>query len=132
MNMARGAYPFQTAVLWLIKLYFLSCTCVSEKQTQFCNCRNKTENKSIRSKTQDPVDKRRKLNVHKTFRRRSGRLLNVLCTFNLRPVSTGECTKRFKSVNRHTSRKKSKLPGLQNKPIGVQNSKQETNKQRKQ
>ena len=30
----------------------------------------------------------RKLNVHETFRRRPGRLLNVLCTFNLRPVST--------------------------------------------
>ena len=38
----------------------------------------------------DPADTGRKLNVHKTFRRRSGRLLNVLCTFNLRPVSTGE------------------------------------------
>ena len=36
-----------------------------------------------------PVDTGRKLNVHMTFRRRSGRLLNVLCTFNLRPVSTG-------------------------------------------
>ena len=36
-----------------------------------------------------PVDKGRKLNVHKTFRRRPGRLLNVLCTFNLCPVSTG-------------------------------------------
>ena len=31
-----------------------------------------------------------KLNVHKTFRRRPGRLLNVVCTFNLRPVSTGK------------------------------------------
>ena len=31
-----------------------------------------------------PVDTARKLNVHKTFRRRPGRLLNVLCTFNLR------------------------------------------------
>ena len=30
----------------------------------------------------------RKLNVHKTFRRRRGRLLNVSCTFNLRPMST--------------------------------------------
>ena len=39
---------------------------------------------------QDPVDTGRKLNLHKTFRRRPGRLLNVLCTFNLRPVSTGE------------------------------------------
>ena len=36
-----------------------------------------------------PVDAGRKLNVHKTFRRRHGHLLNVLCTFNLRPVSAG-------------------------------------------
>ena len=36
-----------------------------------------------------PVDTGRKLNVHKTFRRRPGCLLNVLCTFNLGPVSTG-------------------------------------------
>ena len=35
-----------------------------------------------------PVDTGLKLNVHKTFIRRPGRLLNVLCTFNLRPVST--------------------------------------------
>ena len=39
---------------------------------------------------QDPVDTGRKFNIHKTFRRRSGRLLNVLCTFDLRPVCTGE------------------------------------------
>ena len=36
-----------------------------------------------------PVETGRKLNVHKTFRRRPERLLNVLHTFNLRPVSTG-------------------------------------------
>ena len=36
-----------------------------------------------------PVDTGRKLKVNKTFRRRTGRLLNVLCTFSLRPVSTG-------------------------------------------
>ena len=36
-----------------------------------------------------PVDTGRKLNVHKTFKRRPGRLPNVLCTFSLRPVSTG-------------------------------------------
>ena len=36
-----------------------------------------------------PVNIGRKLNVHKTFRRRPGRVLNVLCTFNLRPVSVG-------------------------------------------
>ena len=36
----------------------------------------------------NPVDTGRKLKVHKTFRKRPGRPLNVLCTFNLRPVST--------------------------------------------
>ena len=36
-----------------------------------------------------PVDTGCKLNVPKTFRRRPGRLRNVLCTFNLRPMSTG-------------------------------------------
>ena len=36
-----------------------------------------------------PVDAERKLKIHKTFRRRPGCLLNVLNTFNLRPVSTG-------------------------------------------
>ena len=39
-----------------------------------------------------PVDTGHKLNVHKTFRRRPGRVLNVLCMFNLRPVSTGYIT----------------------------------------
>ena len=36
----------------------------------------------------NPVDTGRKLNLQKTFRRCPGRLLNVLCMFNLRPVST--------------------------------------------
>ena len=36
-----------------------------------------------------PVDTGRKLNIRKTLRRHPGRHLNVLCTFNLRPVSTG-------------------------------------------
>ena len=35
-----------------------------------------------------PLDTGRKLKVHKAFKRRPGRFLNVLCTFNLRPVST--------------------------------------------
>ena len=42
----------------------------------------------------NPVNTGRKLNVHKTFRRCPGRLLNVLCTFNLRPVSTGNDQKQ--------------------------------------
>ena len=32
------------------------------------------------------LDTRRKLNAHKTIRRRPGCLLNVLCTFNLYPA----------------------------------------------
>ena len=40
-----------------------------------------------------PVDTEHKLNVHKTFRRRPGRLLNVSFTFNLGPVSTGKMEK---------------------------------------
>ena len=36
------------------------------------------------------VDTGRKWTVHKTFRRRPGRLLNVLCTVNLRPVSAAQ------------------------------------------
>ena len=33
--------------------------------------------------------------MHKWFRRRPGRILNVLCTLNLRPVSTGERSLTF-------------------------------------
>ena len=36
-----------------------------------------------------PLHTKRKLNVCKTFRRRPGRLLNVLYTFNSDPVSKG-------------------------------------------
>ena len=47
-----------------------------------------------------PIDTGRKLNVHKTLRRRPGCLLNVLCTFNLRPKSTGlEFFKCLTAVN---------------------------------
>ena len=35
------------------------------------------------------LDTRRNLNVRKTFRRHPGSLLNILCTFNLLPVSKG-------------------------------------------
>ena len=37
------------------------------------------------------VDAGCKLNLYETFRRHSESLLNVLCTFHLRPVSTGIC-----------------------------------------
>ena len=43
----------------------------------------------VRESRPNLMDAGHKLNVHKTPRRRPGRLLNVLCTFNLGPVSTG-------------------------------------------
>ena len=42
--------------------------------------------KCVKHRSFSPVDTGRKLNVHKTFRRRPGRLMNALCTFNLPPV----------------------------------------------
>ena len=48
-----------------------------------------TLRKSVRQPYKYPSRHRRKLNVHKTFRKRPVRLLNVLCTFNLCPVFTG-------------------------------------------
>ena len=44
----------------------------------------------------------RKFNVDKTFRRRPGLLLNVLCTINLRPLSRGNWVE--KSFVIHTSK----------------------------
>ena len=41
------------------------------------------------SEASSPLDIRRKLNLHKTFRRRLGRIRNVLCTINLRLKSRG-------------------------------------------
>ena len=63
---------------WLI--YVLICQFFSKFQSW-----NNMKSKVIHL----PIDTRRKLNAHKTFRRRSGRLLNVLCTFNLCLVSAG-------------------------------------------
>ena len=67
-----------------------------------------------------PVDTGRKLNVHKRFGR-PGRLLNVLRTFNLRPVSTGIfVTKTIRkaimkrSKQRNTVIKKRSSENLQN------------------
>ena len=47
-----------------------------------------------------PVDTGRKLNLHKTFRRRPWRLLNVWCTFSLRSVSTGIMAHKFDKIIR--------------------------------
>ena len=59
-----------------------------------------------------PVDTGRKLNVYKTFRRRSGRLLNILSTFNLRPVSTGLWPKYNKQCFQHDQRSTCQKPAI--------------------
>ena len=64
------------------------------------------ENKILRITSSNPVDTGRKLSVHKTFRGRPGRLLNVLCTFNLRSVSTGNTSIKIildKTIVKHLS-----------------------------
>ena len=43
----------------------------------------------MRKKPVCPLDTGRNLNVHKTFRKHPGNLMNVLFTFNLRPVFRG-------------------------------------------
>ena len=68
-----------------VKNYKIDLKQCWKKQTK------KKNNNSKDSLHKSPADAGRKLNVHKTFRRRSGRLLNVLYTFNLRPVSAGSC-----------------------------------------
>ena len=45
--------------------------------------------KSAKCRYFTSVDTGHKLNVHKTFRRYPGRLLNILCTFDLYPVFMG-------------------------------------------
>ena len=65
-------YFAQYRFIWVWILYLFFC------KTRFAS-----------NNTYYPVDTGRKLNVHKKFRTRPGRLLNVLCTLNLRPVSTG-------------------------------------------
>ena len=47
--------------------------------------------------TINPVDTGRKLNVHKTLRRRPGHLLNVLCTLNITSYAYGEVFFEFNS-----------------------------------
>ena len=76
----------------------LENNCVEElkQKPYYCNSLTVTEG--------NPVDTGHKLNVHKTFRRRPGRLLNVLCTLNLRPVSTGKKLRLvldLRHVNKH-------------------------------
>ena len=61
---------------------------------------------------QNLVDTGRKLNVHKTFRRRPGRHLNVLCTFNLRPVCTGIFHSVILQIMKFSSKGPLMAPGL--------------------
>ena len=59
----------------------------------------------IISKASSPLDTGRKLNVHETFRRCPGLLLNVLCTFNLRIISR-------ESRGKHSNRQGKKFKNL--------------------
>ena len=51
------------------------------------------------SASYNPLNTGRKLNAHKTFSRSLGRLLNVLCTFNLRPLFRRKEIKNYDDKN---------------------------------
>ena len=54
-----------------------------------CLLQNKLSQFIMEGSYKLPLAKGRKLNVQKTFGRRLRRILNALCTFNLRPMSRG-------------------------------------------
>ena len=54
--------------------------------------------KTFTTKPAITLDRGRKSKVHMTFRGRPGHLLNVLSTFILRPVSTGVCRNKCKTL----------------------------------
>ena len=64
-------------VTWIVKMKSHRSNLYSEP----------SQTSNVKEKNMVPLDTGRKLNIHKRFRRRSGCLLSVLCTFNLRPVS---------------------------------------------
>ena len=61
----------------------------TERRREYYSLVLSTLTRMISDRSSHPVDTGRKLNVHKTLRRRPGRQVNVLCTLNLRPVFTG-------------------------------------------
>ena len=82
-------YVEMIAFYWIFFLYHLVWweTTIEALQRR-PSCQNPiVSSVAWRLENSNPVDTGRKLKVHKTFRRRPGRLLNVLCTFNLCPVS---------------------------------------------
>ena len=80
----------------------------TERRREYYSLVLSTLTRMISDRSSHPVDTGCKLNVHKTFRRRPGRLLNVLCTFNLRPMSTGQ----LKSMKNDSKRVTIRLPQL--------------------
>ena len=80
--------PLSYQFLYLTLLHF-SIWCCSLHGSSWKNQGKCNKTLLNWNKLSYPVDTGRKLNVHKAFRRRPGRLLNVLCMFNLHPVSTG-------------------------------------------
>ena len=58
----------------------------------------------------NPPDKRRKMNAHRTFRRGPRRLLSILCTFNLCPGSRKIYCRTYIITVGKTFQKKARFP----------------------
>ena len=82
--------PFFTERLRWLLLYLGRVLSGSRKGNKIFRIQSIESSRVLQKAPTIPVDTGRKFNEHKTFRRHPGRLLNVLCTFSLRPVSTGK------------------------------------------
>ena len=71
-----------SVILWLTKKTKVKVQQDELIQTGFFHIAE-TAHRVKQKQPPDPVDTGRKLDVYKTFRKRPGRLLNVLCMFNL-------------------------------------------------
>ena len=78
--------------------------------SRFLNCTNGTYALSVHS----PLETVRKLNSHKAFRRRPKLFMEVLCTFNIRPVSRAVFTLYLYcvSINRNSRKACATIFGL--------------------
>ena len=110
----REKHPWR--VLLLVKLQ-AKITLLHGCFSRFLNCTNGTKSRDASHMyflCINPLDTVRKLNSHKAFRRRPKRFMEVLCTFNIRPVSRAVFTLCLYcvSINRNSRKACATIFGL--------------------
>ena len=89
VSLIQYNYMQFSVILWLTKKTKVKVQQDELIQTDFYHTAE-TAHRVKQKQPPDPVDTGRKLKVCEMFKRRPGRLLNVLGMFNLRPVFTME------------------------------------------